>query len=109
MLKFNFKNDNERRRFLQEYENWGVWFTEPRTNVAYYRCKLPDGRFIVMEKQPDVIKKFCNMTYPVKQERYHMYKDSYDLREARITEIMEVLHTLRGTFDIEIAEDLKNV
>lgn len=106
MLKFNFKNDNERRRFLQKYENWGVWFTEPRTNVTYYRCKLPSGHFVVMEKQPDKIKKCCYTTYPVKRERYHMYKDSYDLTEVRITEIMEALHALRGTFDIEIAEDL---
>lgn len=92
---------------MQEYEKWGMWFTEPNTNVTFYRCQLPSGHFIVVEKQPDKIKSCCNMTYPVKRERYHIYRKSYDLNESRITEIMEILHDFRGIYNIDTAEDLE--
>ena len=106
MIRFDFKNDKERKRFLKEYKNWGIWFVEPHTNTIYYRCQLPTGEFIVVEKQPDIIRKYGTMEYPVKRERYHMYKNEYDMTEQRETQILGVLHSYRGVFDINTADDL---
>ena len=106
MISFNFKNDKERRRFLNEYQNWGVWFVEPNTNVTYYGCKLPDGHYIVVEKQPDIIRKYGSVEFPVRRERYHLYEGDYNMLESRGTPILDVLHKMQGIYNIETSEEL---
>ncbi|MGN1133785.1 MAG: hypothetical protein ACI4RN_04935 [Oscillospiraceae bacterium] len=111
MIEFNFKNDKERKRFLKEYDKWGIWFVEPHTNITYYRCQLPTKEFIVVEKQPDVVKKYGaygTMEFIVKRERYHLYNDVFDMLETNETQILGVLHGMRGTYDIKVAEDLND-
>ena len=106
MIRFDFKNDKERKRFLKEYKSWGIWFVETRTQTTYYRCQLPTGEFVVVEKQPDIIRKYGTVEFPTKRERYHMYKNEYDMLEERETQILGVLHSYRGVFDVKTADDL---
>lgn len=106
MIRFDFKNDKERKRFLKEYINWGVWFVETRTQTTYYRCQLPTGEYIVVEKQADLMRKYGNCEFPIKRERYHLYKGEYDMLEERETQILGVLHSYRGVFDVKTADDL---
>ena len=107
MIDFNFRNDKERKRFLNEYGKWGVWFKEERTGITYYRCQLPDGQYIAVEKQPELMKKYGNVSYSIKRERYHLYNDDFDMLETRKTQILGILHELKGYCRIRIAEDLQ--
>lgn len=37
-------------RFLSKYEEWGIWFEEPRLGATYYRLDMPDGSMFVVVK-----------------------------------------------------------
>ncbi len=43
-------NDGKRKAFLDSYQSWGVWFTQPEMDLTFYKYDLPGGtRLIVME------------------------------------------------------------
>jgi len=43
-------NNDKRREFLKNYEEWGVWLTVPELGLTYYRYTLPNngGRILAM-------------------------------------------------------------
>lgn len=42
------KNNEQRKKFLETYETWPVWFEVPQASEIYYRFDLPDGSSIVV-------------------------------------------------------------
>lgn len=42
------KNNDQRKKFLENYQTWPVWFTVPEASEVYHRFNLPDGSSIVI-------------------------------------------------------------
>lgn len=42
------KNNEQRKRFLGNYQTWPVWFEVPQASEVYHRFDLPDGSSIVI-------------------------------------------------------------
>lgn len=108
MLYYTFKNDKVRRAFLDTYEQWGIWFLEPHTGVTFYRCELPGGTQLILEKQPDTEYIYCGKVITSKHERWHIKfpRKPYSLHANRVGELCSHLHGLVGAQPIKTAEDL---
>ena len=47
-----FKNNDQRKEWLRNYEAWGVWYTDRNIDVNYYKYDFADGsRLVVAEYQ----------------------------------------------------------
>lgn len=42
------KNNDQRKKFLETYETWPIWFEVPQASEVYHRFDLPDGSSIVV-------------------------------------------------------------
>ena len=43
-----FRNNDQRKEWLKDYQSWPVWFEVPEASEVYYRYDLPDGSSLVM-------------------------------------------------------------
>lgn len=43
-----FRNNDQRKAFLDNYHTWPVWFEVPQASEVYHRFDLPDGSSIVI-------------------------------------------------------------
>ena len=43
-----FKNDMERKAFLDSYPTWPIWLTVPEIGMRLFRHDLPDGSYILV-------------------------------------------------------------
>ena len=47
-----FKNNDQRKEWLRNYEAWGIWYTDRNIDVNYYKYDFVDGsRLVVAEYQ----------------------------------------------------------
>lgn len=45
-----FKNNDQRKEWLRNYKDWGLWYTDKNINVNYYKYDFADGsRLVVAE------------------------------------------------------------
>lgn len=48
------RNNDQRKEWLRNYKNWGLWYTDKNTGVNYYKYDFENGaRLIAEEYQPD--------------------------------------------------------
>ena len=48
------KNNDQRKEWLRNYKNWGLWYTDNHTDVKYYKYDFQNGaRLIVEEYAPN--------------------------------------------------------
>ena len=48
------RNNDQRKEWLRNYKNWGLWYTDNHTGVSYYKYDFENGaRLIAEEYQPD--------------------------------------------------------
>lgn len=45
-----FKNQNQRKEFVENYKKWGLWFEVPELEMKYYRFILPDSTQIIVSE-----------------------------------------------------------
>lgn len=46
------KNNDERKQWLREYKNWGLWYRDGNIDVNYYKFDFPDGSRLVVAEYP---------------------------------------------------------
>lgn len=94
------KNNDQRKAFLDNYEEWPIWFKVPEANEVFYRYDLPDGTSLAIRKirywaswmenwsdeSPDRVSK----EYYILPEKYHYLHDCVVNRTAVIEKLKEV-------------------
>ena len=50
-----FKNNDQRKEWLRNYKDWGLWYTDRNINVNYYKYDFADGSRLVVTEYPDRI------------------------------------------------------
>lgn len=46
------KNNDQRKQWLSEYKNWGLWYRDGNIDVNYYKFDFPDGSRLVVAEYP---------------------------------------------------------
>ena len=54
-LSNNFRNDDERKKFLDEYEKWLLWIDIPELTLKIYRTELSDGATVLAYQSEHVL------------------------------------------------------
>lgn len=93
------KNNEQRKKFLENYQIWPVWFEVPQASETYYRLDLLDGSSIV-------ICEYC--TYVQWKERYGENPESIYRKEYLLKPGYKYLHDCE-TNTTALIEHLKNV
>lgn len=52
-----FKNDTERRYFIENYTAWGLWLEFPELNLKFYKAELNNGDFLVVTEYKNFLSK----------------------------------------------------
>lgn len=94
------RNNEARRKFIEDYTKWPVWFEVPETNETYYRYNLPDGSSIVI----------CE--YKMWLEWKERYADENpDSLRTKLYLLKQAYHYLHDceTNESAVVEHLKNV
>lgn len=52
-----FKNDTERRYFIDNYDAWGLWLEFPELNLKFYKAELNNGDFLVVTEYKHFLSK----------------------------------------------------
>ena len=52
-----FKNDTERRYFIDNYDAWGMWLEFPELNLKFYKAELNNGDFLVVTEYKNFLSK----------------------------------------------------
>lgn len=73
------KNNNQRKEWLENYKDWGLWYRDEHIDVNYYKYDLPDGSRLIVEEYPQ---RECYWTKEKKDEYFfHLLekkKQKYD-------------------------------
>ena len=65
------RNNDQRKEWLRNYKEWGIWYTDEHIGVRYYKYDFEnDARIVVEEYDPDPIVK---SQYWVSNERESYY------------------------------------
>ena len=73
-------NDQKRREFVQNYNAWGVWFTQPELDLTFYKYDLPGGgRLIAMEypREPYASEKHNGSGEAVTNHKFYLQHGKY--------------------------------
>lgn len=102
-----FKNDKERKEFLNNYEAWGLWYEDKKVNARYYKYDLPDGKQIiaVRYKQSDMVRR--NIYFKPNPDgytlpEYHLVDEEnpFSSRTTAVTYLIEHLRKI-GSDEIQ--------
>lgn len=47
-----FKNNDQRKAWLEDYKAWGMWYRDDRIDVNYYKYDFPDGSRLIAAEYP---------------------------------------------------------
>lgn len=93
------KNNDERKKFLENYQTWPIWFEVPEASEVYHRFDLPDGSSIAI----------CEYHHYVEwKEKYGENPESIYCKEYLLKPGYKYLHDC-GTNRTALIEHLKNV
>lgn len=45
-----FKNNEQRKEWLKNYRNWGIWYKDEHIDVTYYRYRFENGADLIVEE-----------------------------------------------------------
>lgn len=99
-----FHNTEERREWLENYKDWGVWYTDSRIGVTYYKYEFPDATILIAEEYKSDYSKYGNAFFhlvggPKKREKnsYGVPRYPYHERYCRHSDsIMELIEFLKA-------------
>lgn len=43
----NFRNDDQRKAWIEDYKAWGLWYRDEHIDVNYYKFDFPNGSRLV--------------------------------------------------------------
>ena len=101
-----FHNTEERREWLENYRDWGVWYTDSRIGVTYYKYEFPDTTILIAEEYKSDYSKYGNAFFhlvggPKKREKNsygvprYPYHERYCRHSDSITELIEFLKAIQ--------------
>ena len=86
------RNEKEREQFLLDYSKWGICFSEPRLNAAYYKYDFEDGSKIIVAEYTGKIfeKEYKSTTYHLvkKGKDFSPFQPSFGEMKKHIAEIV---------------------
>lgn len=44
------KNNDQRKKWLNNYRSWGIWYKDKHTGANYYRCQFDNGATLIAEE-----------------------------------------------------------
>lgn len=105
------KNNDQRKEWLRNYKNWGLWYTDNHTGVSYYKYDFKNGaRLIAEEYPPDPVRKtewhtpeescYMHLVGGPKPNRKDgipkwSYRSRYDKYQNSETELVEFLKEIQ--------------
>jgi putative uncharacterized protein (fragment) len=101
-----FHNTEERRVWLENYKDWGVWYTDNRIGVTYYKYEFPNKTVLIAEEYKSDYSKYGNAFFhlvggPKKREKNsygvprYPYHERYCRHSDSITELIEFLKAIQ--------------
>lgn len=96
------RNDKERKEWLRDYKNWGVWYTDDHIGATYYKYDFPNGTRLIAETYDTHTSCFMHLvggpkerpkgSYGIPKYPYHK---SYRKHEDSETELVEFLKDIQ--------------
>lgn len=92
-----FKNNDQRKAWLEDYKAWGMWYRDDRIDVNYYKHDFPDGsRLIAAEylgrKNPWMVRERDEVFYHLLDKREKpICSDKYCHSPIGMTYLVELL------------------
>lgn len=89
----DLKNRDERKLWVKNYKDWGLWYRDAKIDVKYYKFDFPDGSRIVVKEYPGRTDRWrtSNNAY------YHIipHNGKIQHQEASETELIDFLTKIR--------------
>ena len=101
-----FHNTEERRTWLENYKDWGVWYTDNRIGVTYYKYEFPNKTVLIVEEYKSEYSKYGNAFFhlvggPKQREKNsygvprYPYHERYCRHSDSTTELLEFLKAIQ--------------
>lgn len=101
-----FHNTEERRVWLENYKDWGVWYTDNRIGVTYYKYEFPNKTVLIVEEYKSEYSKYGNAFFhlvggPKQREKNsygvprYPYHERYCRHSDSTTELLEFLKAIQ--------------
>ena len=96
-------NNDKRREFVNNYQVWGVWFTQPELDLTYFKYDLPDGKkLIAMEylRESHAWEKDAGHDEPIVNTNFYLWKEKHfnpsSASEYEMADCLKILKTTLG-------------
>lgn len=102
------KNNDQRKQWLRNYKDWGVWYRDDNIGVTYYKYDFDDGTRLVAEEYPSKYQDYSSYlhlvggpskrprnTYGADKYPYHETYSRYPDSESEIVEFLK--HIQKGS------------
>ena len=98
------KNNDQRKKWLESYKEWGLWYRDENIDVNYYKFDFPDGTRLIAAEYPQRERYYCEgqmdeVYYHLLEKIKKAYKGTYDEKYRQqansVTELVEFLKNLQ--------------
>ena len=81
------KNNDQRKKWLESYKEWGLWYRDENIDVNYYKFDFPDGTRLIAAEYPQRERYYCegqmDEVYYHLLEKKHEQTDWKDLQSIK--------------------------
>ncbi len=100
------KNAEERKKWLQNYKDWGLWYRDENIDVNYYKYDFPDGSRLICCEYPMRDHEWCEKK--MDEMYFHLLEKNKPKYNSKITFDEKFgNHTTSETYLIEFLKKFK--
>ncbi|MCD8207595.1 MAG: hypothetical protein LUD72_06645, partial [Bacteroidales bacterium] len=95
------KNNEERKEWLRNYRDWGVWYKDENIGATYYRYIFDNGAQLIVDEYTTpadgIVPEFTNATYHLVggpktgKSAWHSVYDRFGNNETELVEYLKYI------------------
>lgn len=100
------KNNNQRKEWLKNYKDWGLWYQDENIDVNYYKYDFSDGSRLVVAEYPKR-RRYWNAKELADEHYYHLLEKNRKYYGSDKTFEQQYVHSTDS--ETSLVEFLKNL
>lgn len=101
------KNMDQRKEWLKNYKDWGLWYRDENIDVNYFKFDFPDGSRLIVAEYPQ--RQYTYSSIPKDEYFYHLLEKRKNKKEYGYGRAYDEKYWYQPDSETYLIEFLKNI
>lgn len=101
------KNADQRKEWLKNYKDWGLWYRDENIDVNYFKFDFPDGSRLIVAEYPQ--RQYTYSSNPKDEYFYHLLEKRKNKKEYGYGRAYDEKYWYQPDSETYLIEFLKNI